>query len=40
MDRKTKSMVFGRPDDYDYTEYHLVIIAHQPYTVIVEELIR
>ena len=34
------SLVFGRPDDYDYTDYYLVIVAHQPYTVIVEELIR
>ena len=34
------SMVFRRPDDYDYTDYYLVIISHQPYTVIVEELIR
>ncbi len=32
------SMVFGRPDDYDYTEYYLVVIAHHPYTVTVEEL--
>ena len=33
------SMVFRRPgDDYDYTDYYLVIIADQPYTVIVEEL--
>ncbi len=32
------SMVFGRPDDYDYTDYYLVIIGHHPYTVIVDEL--
>ena len=35
------SMVFRRDGDrYEYNDYYLVILGHQPYTVIVEELIR
>jgi hypothetical protein len=35
------SLVFLRDGDrYDYNDFYLVIIGYQPYTVIVEELIR